>query len=233
MFDNREYERLNSIQTQLGISREDLYYAIESGMLKSSIWLPLRNVDRVVMKNNKLFYEKHELKEGFVGLRPVDTREIFSKGSSHIRVFHSINKDEHILRLSYEPPQACIHVHIRDLVILNSHKQEFLIKNGISEEDLNISSETNNKPIKKDFIASPDYRHVTFKGKELHFGDIQAKIIEILYNASQSNNPWVHGKTLLYDSGSRSESVKNIFQSKIHWRELIMSDGGGYYRINL
>lgn len=73
---------------------------------------------------------------------------------------------------------------------------------------------------------SNDYRHITLNGHEYRLGDVQARIIE-------SCQPWIHGKTLIYESGSQALRVHDIFKHQRKWRELIKSDDRGYYRLNI
>lgn len=62
---------------------------------------------------------------------------------------------------------------------------------------------------------------------------MQARIIEQLHDAARSRQPWIHGKTLIYESGSQALRVRDIFKHQRKWRELIKSDDRGYYRLNI
>lgn len=77
-----------------------------------------------------------------------------------------------------------------------------------------------------------DYRYVKMRGLEFKLGPKQAQVVKLLHAASQTDEPWVHGKVLLGDSIA-SKSVYELFKSKKNWRELIESDGHGRYRLNL
>ena len=72
-----------------------------------------------------------------------------------------------------------------------------------------------------------------FNDRDYHFGDVQAKILEMLHDASRSRNPWVHGKTLIYESGSQAIRLRDIFKHKHDWRNIIISNDRGYYRLNI
>ena len=85
----------------------------------------------------------------------------------------------------------------------------------------------------RQFEHSADYRHVRFNDRDYHFGDVQAKILEMLHDASRSRNPWVHGKTLIYESGSQAIRLRDIFKHKHDWRNIIISNDRGYYRLNI
>ncbi len=67
-FPTREYNKLRSLQENWGVSQEDIFYAIENGLLRTCVWLPLRFIERGVIKRRKFIYETHEHQEGFVGV---------------------------------------------------------------------------------------------------------------------------------------------------------------------
>lgn len=73
-FPAKEYEKLHSLQQRWGVSQDDILYAIESGILKTCIWLPLRYVERLVIKSRKFIHEIYEHQEGFVGVRMEDCK---------------------------------------------------------------------------------------------------------------------------------------------------------------
>jgi hypothetical protein len=228
-FPAKKYERLACLQHIWQVSQDDVYYAVENGLLQTTIWLPLRYVERGVIRNRKFIYEADEHLEGFVGVRPEDTREIFSKGSAKLRMFTSIAKDCHMLRLAYEPPQPAIAVRISDLLVLQEHREQFE-----SSHEVTPCVEAIPRVIEpQNFQNSDDYRHIFFNGHEYHFGDVQAKIMQILHDAHRSRNPWVHGKTLMYESGSNALRLRDLFKNKPNWKKLIHSNDRGYYCLNL
>lgn len=190
-FPAKDYDRLRSLQKKWKISQDDMFYAIENGILRTCVWLPLRYVERFAVKGQKFTFEKHETQCGFVGVRPEDCRRICSTGCAKLRALNSIAQDNHFLRLPFEPPQPAISVRIQDLVVLQSDIEGF-------EEQYGIAAATDLRVEKKSggFIASEDYRYVKLDGIEFHFGDIQARIIQLLHDASLSHKPWVHGKTI-------------------------------------
>lgn len=229
-FPAKDYDRLRSLQKKWDVSKEDIFYAIENGILRTCIWLPLRYVERVAIKECKLIFERHEHQCGFVGVRPEDCRRICSTGCARLRIFNSVRQDDQIIRLAYEPPQPAISVRIDDLIVLKDDQERFEQSYDISEiKDIELSSE---KP-PDGFIAAEDFRYIKLGEKEFHLGDIQARIVQMLYDASQSHKPWVHGKTLLFESASNAVRIRDLFKSKKNWRDLIISDDRGYYRLNI
>ncbi len=231
VFHDKAYDRLHNLWRRWGITQEDTYYAIENDLLRTSVWLPLRYVERGVIKDGRFIYERHEPKEGFSGVRPQDFRRICSTGRAKLREFRSIKQEGHIFRLAYEPPQPAIMVRIGDLVVLQEDRKKFEETYSVGQG--NTLAFPAKPGVEGEFHFSNDYRHVTLRGKEFHLGDVQARVVEQLHDAARSRQPWVHGKTLIYESGSRAVRVRDIFKHKREWRSLISSDDRGYYRLNL
>lgn len=226
----KDYDRLKSLQKKWNISQEDMFYAIENGILRTCVWLPLRYVERFAVKGHKFTFEKYETQCGFVGVRPEDCRRICSTGCAKLRAFNSITQDNHFLRLPFEPPQPSICVRIQDLVVLQSDIERFEEQYDIAASNLvELQPEKSNIG----FIASDDYRYVRLDGQEFHLGDIQARIVQMLHDASLSHKQWVHGKTLIFESGSNAVRVRDLFKTQKHWKKLLISNERGYYRLNV
>lgn len=81
------------------------------------------------------------------------------------------------------------------------------------------------------FTHSPDYRHVSLGDHSFTFGDLQAKAIRHLHDASKAGTPWCPGKTILEDIGSHSSNIGMLFKKNAAWGRLIESDGRGRYRL--
>lgn len=229
-FPAKDYDRLKSLEKKWNISPEDMLYAIENGILRTCIWLPLRYVERIAIKERTFVFEKQEHQCGFVSVRPEDCRLICSTGCAKLRIFNSVSEADHILRLAYEPPQPDISVRISDLIVLKEDQKHFEQSYDIPETNV-VDLHPERPP--DDFIAAEDYRYVKLGEREFHLGDIQARIVRMLHDASQSHKPWVHGKTLLHESSSNAIRIRDIFKSKKNWRDLIVSDDRGYYRLNI
>jgi hypothetical protein len=229
-FPAKEYYRLRSLQKRWGVSQEDLFYWLENGLLRACIWLPLRYVERGVIRNRKFIYETHEHQEGFVSVRAEDCRRICGTGRTKLRIFNSVRDDSHMVRLAYEPPQPDICASVLDLVVLKQDRDKFEKAYDITEgKGCDLHPEKMAPPV----VTSEDYRYVKLDEKEFHLGDVQARIIKQLHDASQSHKPWVHGKTLIYESGSNAIRLRDLFKNKKGWRDLIVSNERGYYRLNV
>lgn len=225
----KTYDRLYSLWKRWELPQEDVYYFVESGLLRVCTWVPLRYMERGTIKNKKFIYEQHQPEEGFVGVRPEDFHRISSTGCAKLRTFRSIKKEGHILRMAYEPPQPALSVRIHDLVVLREDRLAF-------EETYDVKATPNalyEKTVKQEFSASPDYHTISINGEEFHLGDIQARVVEQLHDAFQSRTQWVHGKTLIHGAGSGAIRMRDIFKSKRDWNKIISSNGRGCYRLNI
>ena len=81
------------------------------------------------------------------------------------------------------------------------------------------------------FTYYNDFAKIVVGNDIYHFGNIQAKVVKQLYLASNTHSPWLFGKELLYNAGSRCICVRDLFRSQPKWRKLIQSDRRGYYRL--
>jgi len=90
------------------------------------------------------------------------------------------------------------------------------------------------KEIEEDFqILSSDFTYILWHGKEMKFGVSQGKVIEQLWKAREAGEPWVYGKRLLTSIGSGAERVRSLFHKNKNWKDLILTDYKGKYRLNL
>ena len=64
-------------------------------------------------------------------------------------------------------------------------------------------------------------------------GPIQARIVKNLHEDFMSGKEWSNGKKLLTTAQSSSMRMLDVFKSQNRWRELIVSDGRGNYRLNI
>jgi hypothetical protein len=230
----RNYHRLHSILERWELSQEDIYYAIENGFLKVSVWMPLRVVERGVMHDGKLIYQQsHEHKEGFLGVRQEDFYRLTSTGRAKLRIFRSIKVEGNIIRMAYEPPQPALMVCIHDLVVLEKDRIAFEALYGLSLKAPGSCKTNCTLHSHSGFTASDDYHHITINGDEYHLGDVQASIVHQLHDAAETPNQWVHGKTLLDGANSRAIRLRDVFKSKSDWDKLIISNRRGYYRLNV
>jgi hypothetical protein len=64
-------------------------------------------------------------------------------------------------------------------------------------------------------------------------GVVQAQVVRTLHAAALTDQPWLDGKRLLCEAGATSMRMSDVFKSKTGWRDLIVSDRRGRYRLRL
>ena len=93
----------------------------------------------------------------------------------------------------------------------------------------NLCKKSQDKP----FRYYNNFTKLFAHGRLYHFGKVQAKVIKQLYEASFTDAPWLVGKVLLYNAGSGSSCMRDLFKSQAHLQQLIESDQRGSYRLKL
>ncbi len=221
----KEYFSLPEISDIWSVSKDDLLYYGENGILE--ICVRPAAIIAEIERNcnyNEIEQIKHEGKRLVFSpqpLLPTDIYRIIKAGHNAVTVYQTkyrfneiiseIIKDNGIL-LSYD-----------DLVITRREKHCFEVNNGISLDSRSIDV----------FKHSGDFREVYYDNRRYRFGAMQARIIALLFAASRTEMPWVHGKDLLNKAGSESLRVAALFRGNIGWQELVFSDRRGYYRLRL
>ena len=235
----REYFSLKSLENRWDMTREDIHYAVENGLLRACAFLEISWMEFCHREGQRLIVEVTTRCDGWVGIEPKDCRRIFSRGESKLTSFVSIRHDGHILRLSSEPPQKPITVSIEDLTVLHDDCKGFEERHKIDVrtqgKKIRLLRATKNDSLevlqKLALVASNNYQNIQIGEQSFTFGTIQAKIIKRLHEASQHESPWVNGKQLLHYAGSNGDKLRDVFKSQPAWREIIESDGRGYYRL--
>jgi hypothetical protein len=143
------------------------------------------------------------------------------------KVCKLVHEKQHLIKIqdfqdSHVKPKADIifEIAIGDIVILMADIEE-LEKEYFGEQNTKLE------------IISPDYQKIKINDINFSFGTKQALIIKYLHEQFMSDDPWVHGKKLMSVAGSSSWKIQALFGSHKNWRDVIKSDGRGYYKINL
>ncbi len=92
---------------------------------------------------------------------------------------------------------------------------------------------TNNAPAPTEFSADATYEHVSLGTRDYSLTPLQASIVQVLHEASQTKHRWVHLNDLRDRVGFDTEKISGLFRRLPAWRDLIVSDKRGYYRLNL
>jgi hypothetical protein len=83
------------------------------------------------------------------------------------------------------------------------------------------------------FSHGPDYREINCAGSLYRLGTRQAAVVRQLHAAAQTPDPWLAGSLLLDSAGSGSDRMVDLFKTQPRWRDLILSDRKGNWRLNV
>ena len=222
MLSEKAYYALAEIQTRFGLSRHDLAYLIESGLLKASVrlWDVLieegsfeRDADG---RSFRLPTDQRRF-SGLLDLRAKDAYRLFRDQLAVIDVFDA-DEGEYVLLLR---PEDGVEVRLDDLVVRREERDRFEREQRPAPPRLNGHA----------FKVLGDYKEVIIGGRSFHLGPCQAEVVRMLHEAAMTGEPWRYGKAVLAAAGSSSTRMADLFKSQRHWRELIASDGRGHYRL--
>lgn len=224
-FLTKEYFSLQEISDIWAVSRDDLLYYGENGILEISV-RPAAIMAEIEQNNDYMEFKNNETEEKSIvfspqPLLPIDVYRIMRAGTDAVPVYHT--KYRFHKKISDIIENKGIMLSYADLVVTRTEKRCFEINNGMCQKGLFINI----------FRHSGDFREVYYDNRRYQFGAMQARIISLLYAASRTEMPWVHGKELLNRAGSESLRVAALFRGNHGWRELVFSDRRGYYRLKL
>ena len=227
------YYTIAQVAKRWDTRKKYIRHYLETGMMRASIWLrrSIAEEGRLITleKGVQEFVIKEKLLlKGFVQLLPDDCREIFRFGKVEPCLYGSYENTGYFLRLEESAATLCemdIRILHHDLI---RAELEFGIIPGYGKND---AASDDGKIAENRFRFGDDYQTLYAQDKVIRFGIIQANILKQLHQASMTNSPWIHGKILLDKAGSQTVQLKSLFRNKPDWREVIESDGRGYYRL--
>lgn len=166
------------------------------------------------------------------GPQPVvssDLWPVFRTGAGRITRFKPRRADGYIdLSEDVDP----IAVTLQDLLVTRMERERFETAHGLAARE--TSDQPSVSPTEESlFLQRNNYAEVVLNGEVFRLGLLQASIVRELHRASQTDNPWRHGKELLANSNAQTMRMVDLFKTKRNWRTLIASDGRGYYRLNI
>lgn len=221
----KEYFSLQEICSIWSVSKEDLLYYGENGILEISVRPAAiaagiekdgcgSEIEDIRTEGKKKHFSPQPL-------LPTDVYRIMKAGHEGVPVYHTKYRfDEQISDII---EAKGVWLSFEDLVVTRNEKHCFEINNGVHLDGRQIET----------FRHSGDFREVYYDNRRYQFGVMQARIISLLYAASRTEMPWVHGKDLLNKAGSESLRVAALFRGNTGWQELVFSDRRGYYRLRL
>ncbi len=229
----KEYFTLEEIEERWRMRRRDLVYYAENGLLELSA--------RVV----EVVLERGAIEEGpdgrwcrvpdgagpytgLLALRERDLMEVFRNQGFHVRSFRAAKGRYCEVRA----PAEGVRVQPDDLVVARAERDRFEQEHGLAASGAR-GAEDARPPRAIRFSQRNDYAEVTLDGRTFRLGPCQAAVVRLLHEASRTSSPWLPGKVVLSRAGSCGTRMRDLFKTQPHWRELILSNGRGMYRLNL
>lgn len=220
----KDYFTLPEIMERWAFSRPDIVYLAENGKLRLSVRVFGLGIERGCYEetdDGRWFSCPYE-RTGFSGVLDIhdhDAFVLFRDGAVEVHAFHA-GGNEYITLLDGLPPLT---IHPSEILVRKDERDRF--------EAEELGSLTN---LRADSLEqSNNYRVVRIGRDVFHLGELQARVIALLHQAAQSDQPWCLGKLLLHDAGSQGTRMVDLFKSKPGWRRLIASNGRGQYRLNI
>jgi hypothetical protein len=152
---------------------------------------------------------------------PQDLIEVIRTGVASIRQF----RDEECGVLAFADDQADLELAMEHIMVAREDRTRFESKAGT------VSAEKALAPA--NFLPRPGYYEVSFYDRTYNFGMSQASVIRKLHQAYLAGQPWCSTEDLL--EGTGSSRLVDLFKRKKspNWRDLIVSDRKGKWRLNL
>jgi hypothetical protein len=216
----RETWTLTEAAQHWHVDEAELGHWLVQGHLKAHVWVPLMSVFLHLGPDQspRLCHW-----EGYVPLSRHYCLRLFRRWEIRLRDFTGQDQQQQFL-LPHSADDLV--VTISDLVILEPDRLRWEERWGAERARGQAASTS------RDFVtAMPSFRRVSLGGEEHQFGLVQAAALRLLHDAARSGEPWLNGKQLLREAGSQSYTLSNLFKRKPVWRELIRSDGRGFYRL--
>jgi len=148
--------------------------------------------------------------------------EIFRAGHAEVRSFRTDRPNQCIYLKSGAPP---VIVRREDLILTREERDRFERAHALTIEPA--------KAVPSDVWHSEDFSRVRVANEWHDFGPKQASVLRLLKAASDSENPWLDGKRLLDEADAATMRLIDLFKRKGIWRQLVIADGKGRYRLNI
>ena len=225
----KEYLTVREVATFWRVPLEDIRYLGEEGQLEICIRkIPIKvAIESFLLKEpySKMPSSKKDIIKLVKDPQPLHPTDIYLLfANKDIKIKLSRLKTNSIMQLNKIQSQD-IMVGFEDMIITASERKRFEF-----EKTNKIISESLVEPL---VLKSSDFMHFELYSEEFHFGQMQASVIKELYDKYYAGDPWVHGKILLRKAESESFRIGSLFKKHVNWRKAVISDGNGYYRINL
>jgi len=238
---DKAYFTLEEIEERWAIPRRDIAYLAENGILRLSVRVFGVRIERAYMEQTAegdwfdIPYD-HTNFWGLLDLIERDVFELFRDGSTTVTCFHHPGE---IIRLIERTPS--LDVRVSDIVVRREERDRVEAEQELGSAKTDAASdpagaeaqapEVMRSPTMPPILISDSCSEIRIGDIELRLGRIQARVVRDLREAARAGDPWRDGRELLQAAGSRSLRMCDVFKSKPGWRNLILSDGRGKYRI--
>jgi hypothetical protein len=227
----RLYYPLHDLAPHWGVGDSDLRQWLAGGVMTAVHWLPLmsvieRNEDEE--ESERTEFLRHW--EGYVRMSEHQCGRIFRQGWITLREFAALDGE-----LKFRLPESSDDLVIDpdDLVILEAERKRMEAQfPGLANPLRARNEEPQPAAEPAAYAIDPTYRIVRVDERDYRFGETQARVLRLLSDAARKGEPWQSGKHLLRLAGSQSFSLSNLFKRHVVWRELVISNKRGFYRLN-
>lgn len=218
----KDYYTLGEVASAWEMPRHDVVYLAETGLMRLSARICRTHLERGVweLEEDAGWFQVPQERTrytGLVDLKDKDAYLIFRDGACEISSFHMAQG----IYFEVREPSDPVIVYEADLLIRAEERRRLELSNGRPDKVLAPSQ----------FSHDAGYVHVEFRGRRFRFGRIQAHIVRQLHEASFTPTPWCNGSDLLEQASSGCYRLVDAFKSQPHWRELILSDKRGAFRL--
>lgn len=227
----RQYHPIHVLAPHWGVEDSDLRQWLAGGVMTAVLWLPLMSV--IEQTEDDEGAERAEVLrhwEGYVRMSEHQCGRIFRQGWITLREFTALDSE-----LKFRLPESSDDLVIdpEDLVILEAERKRMEAQFPGLANPLSAREEEP-QPAARPAANSidPTYRIVRVNERDYRFGETQARVLRLLSDAARKGEPWQSGKHLLRLAGSQSFSLSNLFKRHAVWRELVLSNKRGFYRLN-
>ncbi len=221
----RRYFHLDELATRWGVSRRDLLDFALDGHLEMSVMVANLEIE-IIDIDQGTWEEGSHLRQCAFGLQPLYRHDLIG-----------IANEGRTTILRFRGPNAGTSMRVLERQSAPFVTQDHLLvgRDEVERFEAVAAGKPQAKTSEPVFSHRNNFTHVLFAGRVYRFGLGQAQVIRQLYDAAQTENPWRSGRELLDGAKSRSGRLQDLFKSKTDpsWKDLILSDGRGGYRLAL
>lgn len=221
----RQWFRIEEIAKRWGLQPPEIEaYALDETLELSVFVASVRaeegTWETVDERSDSALCEQGMILDGPQPLLRSSLLEIFRNGQAEVRNFRS-PQARGFLRLLPDMPSLV--VRREDTIVTRRERDRFESEHGLTP----VSGEGS----QAEFWHNDEFTRVRVASRWMSFGPKQAAVLRLLKEAGESDNPWRDGKLLLDGADAATMRLIDLFKRKPEWRELVIADGKGRYRL--